>query len=110
AEHDVAAGIAVTDGRYAARLAAENVEHADSILTGRNLCERADADEVFEGADALLEHDGLLRNQDRCQRCAKFAPAVATPPSPWPARRCQAAWRAPRVRLLSSTCRPHARN
>ena len=48
----------MADRRDVARLAAEDVEHADAIFARGDLRERADADEVLEVADALLVHVG----------------------------------------------------
>ena len=61
AEHHVAARVGVPDGSDVARLAAQDVEHADPIIAGGDLVERADAHVVLEAADALLEHCGLLQ-------------------------------------------------
>jgi hypothetical protein len=37
-------------------LAAQDVEHADPIVAGGDLVQRADTHVVLEAADALLEH------------------------------------------------------
>src|SRR5204863_2948811 len=58
--HDISAGIFVADRRDLARLAAEDVEHANTVVARRDLGERADADVVLEVCDSLSVHDRLL--------------------------------------------------
>src|SRR4030095_4359656 len=47
-EHDVAAGIFMTDRRHLARLAAEDIEHAYAIFAGGDLREGAEAAQILE--------------------------------------------------------------
>jgi hypothetical protein len=56
AEHHVAARVDMTHRGDVARLATQDVEHADTIVAGGDLVERADAHVILEAADALLEH------------------------------------------------------
>ena len=60
AEHDVATRIGVTYGRYIARLASEDVEHAHAVVAGGNLRERADAHEILELPYTPSVHANLL--------------------------------------------------
>src|SRR5207302_5828830 len=92
-ERDVAARIGVPDRRHLARLAAEDVEHADPILARRDLRQGADAYVIFEVADALLIHLDLP-GPEFCILCLcavepqaataapplSFAPSCSRPP------------------------------
>ena len=58
AEHHVPARVGMAHRCHVARLATQDVEHADPIVARGDLVERADAHVVLEAADALLEHCG----------------------------------------------------
>ena len=60
AEHDVAAGEHMAGRRDLARLAAQDVEDADTVAAGRHVGQRVDAQVVGESGNASCVHGGLL--------------------------------------------------
>ena len=89
AEDDVAARVGVAHRRHVARLAAEDVEHADAVVAGGDLRQRADADEVLEVVDALLVHEALLQTP-AAGASPRRAATCARPPSRIHASACLA--------------------
>ncbi|MDO8706652.1 MAG: hypothetical protein Q7J84_17080, partial [Sulfuricaulis sp.] len=52
----VAAGIGVADRGHGAGFISRNVQYADAVFFGRNLGQRADADEIFKIFNTGLSH------------------------------------------------------
>ena len=79
AEDDVAAGEGVARRRHLARLAAHDVEHADPVVAGRDVGQRADAEVVGDALDAALEH--VSPSRQAAARTPSVAAISARPPA-----------------------------
>ncbi len=79
AEHDVAARIRMADRRDAARLVAEDIQHANPVLAGGQFGQRIDADKILELLDFWIAH----RNPQRpCSHGAVIGKWLCLPGQP----------------------------